>query len=91
MGAMGDFESSDYFEWTYSSTADRCDGVLELVSTRPIAHTYTLEDGDSFTLNDSMLLAWRDARRTIWQRSIRSLSGTGAQLTVVLTVADGRR
>ncbi len=70
MGAMGDFESSDSFEWTYS-----IDGSPELTAFSSTvdeagSFTYTLEDGDMFTLNDPMLV-----QGTIWRRSALRWSG----------------
>ncbi len=84
MGAMGDFESSDFFEWTYwidggptltafASSVDEA-GTL----------TYTMDGGASFTLNDPMLV-----QGTVLSNDMAAyaapLVGTGSTLTLTLT------
>ena len=54
MGAMGDFESSDFFTWSYSIDGGAPQTLFEGVTDEVGAFTYTLDDGDSFTLNDPM-------------------------------------
>jgi predicted extracellular nuclease len=84
MGAMGDFESSDSFEWTYS--IDGGPQLTAFASTVDEAgsFSYTLEGGASFTLNDPMLM-----QGTILSNDLASFStplvGTGATLTLTLT------
>ena len=89
MGAMGDFESTDYFDWTYS-----VDGGPELTAfsstvDEAVAHTYTLEGGGSFTLNDPMLVQGTILSNDLATFST-SLFGEGSALTVTLTAqTDG--
>ncbi len=54
MGAMGDFESSDSFTWSYSIDGGAPAVLFEGIADEAGAFTYTLDDGDSFTLNDPM-------------------------------------
>ena len=84
MGAMGDFESSDSFTWSY-----KIDGGAEQVAfTSAVdedgSQTYTLEDGDSFTLSDPMLVDG-----TLLTNNLASfetaLIGEGAELELILT------
>jgi predicted extracellular nuclease len=89
MGAMGDFEASDTFEWTYS-----IDGGPELTAFASTvdeagSFTYTLEGGGVITLNDPMLV-----QGTILTDDLDSFSspliGTGSALTLTLTATfDG--
>ncbi|MDH3432051.1 MAG: hypothetical protein OEQ14_18785, partial [Gammaproteobacteria bacterium] len=84
MGAMGDFESSDFFEWTYS--IDGGPAMIAFASTVDEAgsHTYTLEGGASFTLNDPMLM-----QGEILSNDLASFTtpivGTGTSLSLTLT------
>ncbi|MBT8039450.1 MAG: hypothetical protein KJN78_04370 [Gammaproteobacteria bacterium] len=84
MGAMGDFESSDFFEWTYS-----IDGGPDLVAFASSvdengSFTYTLEGGASFTLSDPMLM-----QGTILSNDLATfstpLTGSGSTLSLTLT------
>lgn len=84
MGAMGDFESSDAFEWTYS-----VDGAATLTAFSSTvdesgSHTYTLEGGAEFTLNDPMLMQGKVLTNDLATFST-SLAGEGSTLTVTLT------
>lgn len=58
MAAMGDFEASpttgDIFTWSYSIDGGPFVTVFEMVPNEAINATYTLFDGDQFTLNDPM-------------------------------------
>ena len=56
MGAMGDFESSDFFEWTYSIDGGPSTTAFASTVDEAGSYTYTLEGGASFTLNDPMLI-----------------------------------
>jgi predicted extracellular nuclease len=89
MGAMGDFEASDTFQWNY-----RFDGGPDQVAFASTvdedgAFTYTLDGGASFTLNDPMLM-----NGTVLSNELATfsapLSGSGSQLTITLTArTDG--
>jgi predicted extracellular nuclease len=84
MGAMGDFESSDTFEWTYS-----IDGGTEMSAftnsvDEAAAQAYTLAGGAVVNLNDPMLV-----NGVMLSNQLTTLStfiaGTGSQLTLTLT------
>lgn len=84
MGAMGDFESSDFFEWTYSIDGGPTAVAFASSVDEAAANTYTLEGGASFTLNDPMLM-----QGTILTNDLTTFEtpiiGTGTSLTVTLT------
>ena len=89
MGAMGDFESSDFFEWTYSVDGGPTLTAFSSTVDEAGSHTYTLEGGASFTLNDPMLVQGTVLTNDLATFSA-SLFGEGAELTVTLTVqTDG--
>jgi hypothetical protein len=83
MGAMGDFESSDTFEWTYS--IDGGPTLVAFASTVDEAgsYVYTLEGGTVVPLNDPMLV-----QGTILTNDLAAfstpLAGTGSTLTLTL-------
>jgi len=84
MGAMGDFESSDYFEWSYS-----VDGAATLTAFSSTvdesgSHTYTMEGGAEYTLNDPMLMQGRVLTNDLATFST-PIAGEGSVLTVTLT------
>jgi len=89
MGAMGDFEASDSFTWSYS-----IDGGATLVAfsnsvDEAGSYTYTLDSGTAVTLNDPMLVGG-----TILTNNLETfsapLTGSGSQLTLTLTAqTDG--
>jgi predicted extracellular nuclease len=89
MGAMGDFESSDVFEWSYS--IDGGPSMVAFASSVDEAgsQTYTLEGGASFTLNDPMLVDGTVLTNDLATFST-ALAGSGSQLTLTLTAStDG--
>ena len=89
MGAMGDFESSDYFEWTYSIDGGPTLTAFSSSVDESGSFTYTLEGGASFTLNDPMLVQGTILSNDLATFST-SLFGQGSELTVTLTAqTDG--
>jgi hypothetical protein len=89
MGAMGDFESSDHFSWTYSIDGSAAAPAFENAVDEAGSHTYTLEGGASFTLNDPMLMQGTILTNDL-QTFVAPIAGTGNQLTLVLTAyTDG--
>ena len=89
MGAMGDFESSDYFTWTYSIDGGAVETAFESTVDEADSYTYILEGGSSYTLSDPMLM-----QGTILTDDLQTFSapinGTGSELTLVLTLqTDG--
>ena len=84
MGAMGDFESSDFFEWTYSIDGGPAMTAFGSTVDEAGSHTYTLEGGASFTLNDPMLV-----QGEILTNDLASFTtpiiGTGTSLSLTLT------
>ena len=89
MGAMGDFESSDFFQWSYS--VDGGSTMIAFASSVDEAgsHTYVLEGGTVVNLNDPMLM-----QGTILDNDLATfsapLAGLGNELTLTLTaMLDG--
>ena len=84
MGAMGDFESNDSFEWTYS--IDNGPTLTAFASTvdEASSFTYTLEGGSLFTLNDPMLIQGTILSNDITTFSV-PLVGAGSSLALTLT------
>ena len=84
MGAMGDFESSDFFEWTYSIDGGPAFTAFSSSVDEAGSYTYTLEGGGSFALNDPMLV-----QGTILTNDLATFStpifGTGSSLELTLT------
>jgi len=84
IGAMGDFESNDTFVWTYSLDGGVPQTAFESTVDEAGSHTYTLEGGSSFTLNDPILV-----NGTILTNDLATFSmafaGTGSELTVTFT------
>jgi len=85
MGAMGDFETSDTVEWTYSIDGGPALPAFTVNVDELIDHTYTLEGGASFTLNDPALVSGVTLTNDLTTHSVL-LAGTGAELTVTLTI-----
>ena len=83
MGAMGDFESSDSFEWTYSIDGGPVSTAFASTVDQAASFTYVLEGGLNRTLNDPMLV-----QGTILSNDLASfnapLFGTGSTLTLTL-------
>ena len=84
MGAMGDFESSDSFTWTYSIDGGPTMTAFANGVDEAGAHTYTLEGGASFTLNDPMTMQGT-VLTNVLTTFTTSLSGSGSELQLTLT------
>jgi predicted extracellular nuclease len=84
MGAMGDFESSDGFSWTYSIDGGPALTAFSSTVDEAISHTYTLEGGATFTLNDPMLMQGNILTNDLATFSA-PLVGTGSTLTLTLS------
>ncbi|MFT5636528.1 MAG: hypothetical protein ACI89T_001997 [Cognaticolwellia sp.] len=54
MAAMGDFESSDWFEWRYSIDNSPYSSLFQGLSDEDISQNYRLEDNRLLTINDPM-------------------------------------
>jgi predicted extracellular nuclease len=84
MGAMGDFESTDFFEWTYSIDGGPASVAFSSTVDEAGSNAYTLEGGSTFTLNDPMLV-----QGTVLTNNLATfqtpLFGTGNSLTLTLT------
>ena len=84
MGAMGDFESSDFFEWTYSIDGGPEMSAFASTVDEAGANSYTLEGGSTFALNDPMLM-----QGIILTNDLATfktpISGTGTSLMLTLT------
>ncbi|MGB5331338.1 MAG: hypothetical protein WBN05_02220, partial [Woeseiaceae bacterium] len=89
MGAMGDFESSDTFEWTYSIDGGPTMVAFSNTVDEAGSQVYTLQGGAVFTLNDPMLVDGVLLNNNL-ATFITALSGTGSELTLTLTAqTDG--
>ncbi len=84
MGAMGDFESSDYFTWTYSIDGGPTMTAFASTVDEAGAYTYTLAGGASFTLNDPMIMQGEVLTNNLETFSTL-LAGAGSELTLTLT------
>jgi predicted extracellular nuclease len=84
MGAMGDFESSDSFQWSYSIDGGPSMTAFESSVNEAIANTYTLAGGAMVTLNDPMTM-----QGTVLSNVLATFStpliGTGTELVITLT------
>jgi predicted extracellular nuclease len=84
MGAMGDFEASDFFSWTYSIDGGPATLAFSSAVDEAGSYAYTLEGGSTFTLNDPMLV-----QGTVLTNNLTTfqtpLAGTGTSLTLTLT------
>jgi len=85
MGAMGDFEGSDTFEWTYSIDGGPTLTAFSGVADESGSNFYTLEGGGVFPLNDPMTVQGIVLTNDLATFS-QSLAGTGSTLTVTLTL-----
>jgi len=83
MGAMGDFESSDFFSWSYQIDGGLVANVFELTADEALSLDYTLAGGSIITLNDPMA-----ANGILLSNQLQTLSGalagTGSVLTLTL-------
>ena len=84
MGAMGDFESSDSFTWTYSIDGGPTLPAFTGVTDEDGSLTYTLAGGGAFNLNDPMTVQGENLSNVL-QTFSTLISGTGSQLTLTLT------
>lgn len=84
MGAMGDFESSDWFEWTYQIDGGPVETAFASTVDEAGSHTYTLEGGASVTLSDPMQLDGVTLTNDL-QTFVASLDGSGDELLLTLT------
>ena len=84
MGAMGDFESSDTFEWTYSIDGGPVMTAFASTVDQAASQTYTLQSGTMVTLNDPMLMDGVLLSNQLATFSAAIL-GSGSQLTLTLT------
>ncbi|MEE8426211.1 MAG: hypothetical protein V3S15_02930, partial [Woeseiaceae bacterium] len=84
MGAMGDFESSDTFTWTYSIDSGPTMTAFANGVDEAGAHTYTMAGGASFTLNDPMTMQGT-VLTNVLTTFTSSLTGSGSELTLTLT------
>ncbi len=89
MGAMGDFEASDTFTWSYSIDGGGAITAFAGVTDEAGSQTYVLEGGGSFTLNDPMQVGGTNLTNDLATFST-TIPGTGDELTLTLTAeADG--
>ena len=89
MGAMGDFESADVFEWKYQIDGGPVQTAFINSVDEAASQIYTLAGGNSFTLADPMLVDGV-ILSNILQTLTTGLTGTGSQLTLTLTAkTDG--
>ncbi|WP_068089300.1 ExeM/NucH family extracellular endonuclease [Polycladidibacter stylochi] len=90
-GAMGDFESNDYFKISYSIDGGDKKTAFSFVANEAGKHTYTLADGDQFTLNDPLTVAGSDMTLSnVLQTLSTELEGQGRTLTIEVSAkTDG--
>lgn len=89
MGAMGDFESTDFFTWDYSIDG----GVLLNAFASAVDETgsfvYTMDGGANVALDDPMLIQGMILTNTL-ATFTSPITGTGSQLALTLTaMMDG--
>ena len=83
MGAMGDFESSDTFEWIYSIDGGPETTAFASTVDEAGSQTYTLAGGLVRTLNDPMLMNGELLNNEL-ATFVTAIAGTGTQLTLQL-------
>ena len=89
MGAMGDFESSDTFTWTYSIDGGPTMTAFASAVDEAGANTYTLAGGAMFTLNDPMTMQGT-VLTNVLTTFVTPLTGSGTELLLTLTAqTDG--
>ncbi len=84
MGAMGDFESSDFFLWEYQVDGGPVQTAFQSSVDEAGSQTYTLAGGTMVTLSDPMLANGILLSNVLQTLSVNIL-GTGSQLTLTLT------
>lgn len=84
MGAMGDFESSDTFSWSYSLDGGPLMTLFEAMVDEAISQTYTMESGAMYTYSDPMTVAGTILSNQL-QTMMASIAGSGSVLSIFLT------
>ncbi len=84
MAAMGDFESSDVFNWSYSLDGGALTSLFDGFADETIAQDYMLEGGATFNLNDPMTVNGLSLTNEFLNFSAM-INGTGSSLSVFLT------
>jgi len=84
MGAMGDFEASDMFDFAYSIDGGASMGVFSIGADETASQTYTLDGGSMVTLNDP-LVADSIFLSNLLQTISAPLIGAGSSLTLTFT------
>lgn len=84
MGAMGDFENSDEFNWSYSIDGGAVAALFDGIVDESIAQDYTLESGSMFTYNDPMTVNGVSLSNEFMNFS-NMINGTGSSLSIFLT------
>ena len=89
IGAMGDFESSDTFSYTYSIDGGPALTAFAGVADESTSQTYVLAGGAAITLNDPMTVDG-ELLSNVLTPFTTALEGEGATLSLTLTVqTDG--
>jgi predicted extracellular nuclease len=84
LGAMGDFESSDAYEFAYSIDAGPGVALWSLTADEASSRTYTMAGGLSYTYNDPLDLGALPLSNVL-QTVTAPIAGTGSQLTLTVT------
>ncbi|MGD9092202.1 MAG: hypothetical protein PVF74_05115, partial [Anaerolineales bacterium] len=84
MGAMGDFESNDFFTWEAQIDGGPTQTIFQSSVDEDGSQTYTLAGGTVVTLNDPML-ANGQLLSNILETITANVDGIGDQLTLTLT------
>lgn len=90
MAAMGDFDpTTDSFDWTYSIDGGSALPLFTSSVNSSGSATYTLADGDQFTLDDPLEITNTDGQKTelsnVFQKITSALIGSGNVLTIEFT------
>ncbi len=89
MGAMGDFEASDFFTWEYQFDSGAVETAFANTVDEAGSYTYIMAGGSSYTLADPMLVDGTILTNEL-QTFTTALSGSGSELTLTLTAStDG--
>lgn len=87
--AMGDFETTDVIGWTYSIDGAPAMPLFDLAVDEADSRTYTLSDGDMFTLDDPMNVGTVQLTNE-FATIVTALPTSGAALTLALSAeVDG--
>lgn len=81
MGAMGDFESSDAFEFTYSIDGGAAQPLFSGSTNESGSLTYTLESGTMVSLDDPFVMEGITLTNNLTNFT-KSVAGTGSQITI---------